>query len=75
MLAACKRVFINDALRRRAGHDVFLRTFEMRWPFDDQDYPQVVERLVQSGMSLAEAQRAVLRQLVENLGELPLGAT
>jgi pteridine reductase len=33
-------VFINDVLRRRASHDVFLRTFEMRWPFDDQDYPR-----------------------------------
>jgi 8-oxo-dGTP pyrophosphatase MutT (NUDIX family) len=67
--------YINDALARKGRHsEPFLRTLEMRWPFDDQDDPRrAIERLVQSGMSLAEAQREFHRQVLEDSGELPLG--
>ena len=52
-------LYINDALERKGRHsEPFLRTLEIRWPFDDQDDPRrAVERLVQSGMSLSMAQR------------------
>ncbi len=66
-------LYIGDALARRAGRKgPFLRTLDMRWPFADQETPrQVVERLMRSGMSLTEAQRAFIRQMVANVGELP----
>jgi hypothetical protein len=35
-----------------------VRAFQVRWPFDDQDDPRrAIERLVQSGLPLADAQR------------------
>ncbi len=73
-LVPWNRVYINDALRRQTGHEVFLRAFEMRWPFEDQDYPRkVVERLVRDGLTLAEAQHKFAEQTLANVGELPLG--
>jgi ADP-ribose pyrophosphatase YjhB (NUDIX family) len=66
-------LYIGDALACRAGcRGPFLRTLDMRWPFPDQESAgQVVERLMRSGMSLAEAQRAFVREMVANVGELP----
>jgi 8-oxo-dGTP pyrophosphatase MutT (NUDIX family) len=57
-LVPWQRTYITDALARRAGHEVWVRTFQARWPFDDQDDPRrAIERLVQGGRSLADAQR------------------
>jgi ADP-ribose pyrophosphatase YjhB (NUDIX family) len=66
-------LYIGDAMACRAGHrGPFLRTLDMRWPFGDQETPrQVVQRLVRGGMSQAEAQRAFIRQIAANVGELP----
>ncbi len=74
-LVPWNRVYIHDALARRNGRsEPFLRTFDMRWPFGDHETThQAAERLMQSGMSLAEAQREVHRRVLANLGELPLG--
>jgi 8-oxo-dGTP diphosphatase len=75
-LVPWNRVYIRDALaRKKIRSEPFLRTFEMRWPFDDHETArQAVERLMQSRMSLVEAQREVHRRVLANLGELPLGA-
>lgn len=76
-LVPWNRLYIGDAMACRAGlRGPFLRTLDMRWPFGDQETPrQVVQRLMRSGMSLAEAQRAFIRQIADNVGELPLSAT
>ena len=73
-LVPWNHVYINDALRQQTGHEVFLRAFEMRWPFEDQDHPRkMVERLVRDGLTLAEAQHKFAEQTLANVGELPLG--
>jgi hypothetical protein len=73
-LVPWNRVYINDALRRQTGQEVFLRAFEMRWPFEEQDYPRkIVERFVRDGLTLAEAQHKFAEQILANVGELPLG--
>ncbi len=73
-LVPWNRVYIRDALSRQAGHEIFLRTFEMRWPFKEQDYARkMVEQFVHDGMTLVEAQRKFVEQVLANVGELPLG--
>lgn len=74
-LVPWNRVYIRDAVACQNGHlEPFLRVLGMRWPFEDcESTTQAVERLMQSGMSLAEAQEEFHRRVLANVGELPGG--
>lgn len=63
---------IHPRRAEQAGHEVFLRTFEMRWPFKEQDYARkMVEQSVRDGMTLGEAQHKFGEQVLASIGKLP----